>query len=164
MNGRTPQQLHSLLENRFNMPELRQFRQQFTRESFWGQKSFGTKVTIVSILVTIVSIIISLMLFDGNSTAVTPTPVDKFLLQVQVNSAVDQSPIDNATVRLAVARQIISPEQTDSNGLAVFELPVEMIKEVAQLTVEQTGYESKDQNITLDSGLRSIEFQLRPLP
>jgi hypothetical protein len=225
MNGRTPQQLQSLLENHFNMSELRQLafaldidhedlegntkpvfilslisyaqrhgliealdelaekgesvqqqpaiqsvRQQSAPESFWGRKSFGTKIAIVSTIVTLISIILALVGFfpealpNGNSATVAPPSADKILLQVQVNSAADQSSIDNATVRLVVAGQIFSPEQTDSNGLAVFELPVEMIKEVVNITVEQTGYESKDQNITLDSGLRPIEFQLRPLP
>ncbi len=145
-------------------------RQQIVSESFWGRKSFGTKVAIISTIVTIISIIVALIGFYlqiwpiGVSVTATPTSAETILLQVQVNSAVDQSSISNATVRLDIAGQLFSPEYTDSNGRAVFELPVEMIKEIVHLTVEQAGYESKDQNVTLDSGLRSIEFQLRPLP
>ncbi|MCP4421315.1 MAG: hypothetical protein GY805_32290 [Chloroflexi bacterium] len=144
-------------------------RRQAAGESFWERMSFGTKVTIVSIIVTIISIIIALIGFFpevifGNPATVFPTSVNKILLQVQVNSAVDQLPIANATVRLDVAGQLFSPQRTDSNGRAVFDLPVGISSDLARLTVEFTGFEIETQNITLESEPMLFEFQLRPLP
>jgi hypothetical protein len=95
------------------------------------------------------------------NTPVPPTPADTFLLQVQVNSRVDQSPIVNAIVRLDVAGQLFSPEQTDSNGFAVFELPADVSGDPASLTVEGAGFTTRTLNLILEPELSPLEFQIQ---
>lgn len=211
MNGRTPQQLHDLLDKHFNMSELRQLaftlgidhenlegntkrdfilslishaqrhalldaldalvekeawvQRPFTQRSLWERMSFGTKVTIVSIFVTVVGIVVTLVGFFpetlGITTKTTPTRTDKILLQVQVNSIEDLSAVANVKVTLSVAEQIFAPQRTDSNGRAVFDLPANAVGTLVGITVE-TGSQVETQNITVDYGMRAVEFQVRP--
>jgi hypothetical protein len=93
-----------------------------------------------------------------------PAPADsqdRILLQVQVSNSENQLAIANARVSLDVANQLFSPQQTDSTGRAVFELPATVAKDIARITVEVNG-QVQTQTITVDFGMRAVEFQIRP--
>lgn len=159
-------QRHALLNELDRLVEEEtSVQRQLTRKSFWERMSFGTKVTIMSIIVTIVGIVVTLVGFFPETLGITPqaTPAqtDRILLQVQVNSVEDLSAVANAKVTLNVAEQIFAPQRTDSNGRAVFDLPANISGTLVGITVE-TSSQVETQNITVDFGIRAVEFQIRP--
>lgn len=137
----------------------------FASKSIWGRMSLGTKVTIMSIIVTIIGIVVTLATFFPETLGITPkatsTPANRILLQIQVNSVEDLSAVANAKVTLNVAEQIFAPQRTDSNGRAVFAFSTEMAGKVAHITVEANS-QIETQNITIDVEMRAVEFQIRP--
>ncbi len=159
-------QRHALLNELDTLVEKETSGQrQLTRKSFWGRLNFGTKVTIVSIIVTIIGTVVTLVGFFPETLGITPhatpTLANRILLQVQVNSVEDLSDVANAKVTLNVAEQIFAPQRTDSNGRAVFDLPSNIAGTLVGITVE-TSSQVETQNISVDFGMRAVEFQIRP--
>lgn len=135
--------------------------------SFWSEMSFGTKVGIISVVVTIIGIVVTLMAIfpevfvGGQPPEVLPTVTDKILLQIKVINGDDQTVIDNATVSLDMANELFPQRRTDSTGLAIFELPADANGQIAGITVEAAG-KVETKIITVTPGMRAVEFQIGP--
>ncbi|GJM42020.1 MAG: hypothetical protein DHS20C20_23020 [Ardenticatenaceae bacterium] len=110
----------------------------------------------------VILVIAAIMLWpEGNSATETPTPEGTILLQVQVVSSENQTAVSNAKVSLNIAEELFPQQRTDSNGLAVFRLEAQLEGEIARITVE-ANEQVETQTISVMSGMRAVEFQIRP--
>ncbi|MCB8948810.1 MAG: hypothetical protein H6653_12420 [Ardenticatenaceae bacterium] len=130
------------------------------------ERNFGTKIGIFSIIVTILGIIVTLASFipgcqggqNGNST---PTPNDRVLLQVRVQSSEDQTAVSNVKVSIDYSDALFPEERTDSLGRAVFNLPAKAVNQEIKIMITYKE-QVETQNITVRMDMPTVLFEIRP--
>ncbi|MEZ4590010.1 MAG: hypothetical protein R3D55_02520 [Chloroflexota bacterium] len=130
-----------------------------------SERSFGTKIGIFSIVVTIVGIIVTLVSLipgcQGGGGDNTPTPTDRILLQVRVQSSEDQTAVSNVKVSLDYSNALFPEERTDTLGRAVFNLPAQAVNQEIKITITYNE-QVETQNITVSTEMPTVVFEIRP--